>query len=222
MSISASMVKELREQTGVGMMECKKALTETGGDFSKAMDLLRKKGLATAAKRAGKQASQGVIFSYIHMDKIGVMLELNCETDFVAKTDDFKALAKDIAMHIAAANPSYINPSDVPDDVIAREKDIYRAQVVGKPANILDKIVEGKLDKFYSDTCLVKQIFVKDTEGKLTIQDIISEKIAKIGENILVRRFARYQLGETLQSETAASCGASASNSDVDSATGAE
>ncbi|MBF0608342.1 MAG: translation elongation factor Ts [Candidatus Magnetobacterium sp. LHC-1] len=213
MSISASMVKELREQTGVGMMECKKALTETDGDFNKAMDLLRKKGLASAAKRSGKKASQGVVFSYIHMDKIGVMLELNCETDFVAKTDDFKELAKDIAMHIAAANPSYINPSDVPEQVVEREKDIYRAQVVGKPANIVDKIVEGKLDKFYADTCLLKQIFVKDTEGKLTIQDIISGKIAKVGENILVRRFVRYQVGETLQDEAAAAgCG------DVDTA----
>ncbi|MBF0338688.1 MAG: translation elongation factor Ts [Nitrospirae bacterium] len=213
MSISASMVKELREQTGVGMMECKKALTETDGDFNKAMDLLRKKGLASAAKRSGKKASQGVIFSYIHMDKIGVMLELNCETDFVAKTDDFRELAKDIAMHIAAANPSYINPTEVPEQVVEREKDIYRAQVVGKPANIVDKIVEGKLDKFYADTCLVKQIFVKDTEGKLTIQDIISSKIAKVGENILVRRFVRYQVGETLQNEAAApGCG------DVDAA----
>ncbi|KJU82452.1 translation elongation factor Ts [Candidatus Magnetobacterium bavaricum] len=215
MSISASEVKELREQTGVGMMECKKALTETGGDFNKALDLLRKKGLASAAKRSGKTASQGVIFSYIHMDKIGVMLELNCETDFVAKTDDFKGLAKDIAMHIAAANPSYINPSDVPEATIAREKDIYKAQVLGKPANIVDKIVEGKLDKFYSDTCLVKQIFVKDPEGKLTIHDLISEKIAKIGENILVRRFARYQVGETIKSESEAGCGVDASAADA-------
>ncbi|MCG6550823.1 MAG: translation elongation factor Ts [Candidatus Magnetominusculus sp. LBB02] len=192
--ISANMVMELREKTGVGMMDCKKALTETGGDFEKALDYLRKKGLATAAKKSGRKASEGLICSYIHMDKIGVMLELNCETDFVAKTDEYKALAKDIAMHIAAANPDYVEPSEIPADVIEREKEIYKDQVKGKPANVVDKIIEGKLEKFYSEKCLLKQAFVKNPDQ--TINDVVVEKIAKLGENILVRRFVRYQLGE--------------------------
>ncbi|MEO5358640.1 MAG: translation elongation factor Ts [Nitrospirae bacterium YQR-1] len=200
MEISASLVKDLREKTGAGMMDCKKALTESGGDFEKALDVLRKKGLATAAKKSGRKASEGIIYSYIHMDKIGVMIELNCETDFVAKTDEYKELAKDIAMHIAAANPDYIDTAEVPAEVVEREKEIYKAQVLNKPANVVDKIVEGKLDKFYSDRCLLKQIFVKDTEQKKTINDLLVEKIAKLGENILIRRFARFQLGETLSS----------------------
>lgn len=190
------MVRDLREKTGAGMMDCKKALTETGGDFEKALDFLRKKGLATAAKKSGRKASEGLICSYIHMDKIGVMLELNCETDFVAKTDDYKILAKDIAMHIAAANPEYIEPSDIPANVIEREKEIYKDQVQNKPANVIEKILEGKLEKFYAEKCLLRQIFVKDTEQKMTIHDLIVEKIAKLGENIMVRRFVRYQLGE--------------------------
>lgn len=199
--ISASAVKDLREKTGAGMMECKKALSDSGGDFEKAIDLLRQKGLATAAKKAGRTASEGMIGSYIHMDKIGVMIEVNCETDFVARTDDFRELVKDIAMHIAASNPTYLVREDVPQNVLEREKDIYRAQVTNKPPQVMEKIVEGKLDKFYTDTCLLDQIFVKDPDQKKKIRDIITEKVAKLGENIVVRRFARFQLGETQPAE---------------------
>lgn len=199
--ISAGIVKELREKTSAGMMECKKALTESGGDFEKAIDLLRQKGLATAAKKAGRTASEGLISSYIHMDRIGVMIEVNCETDFVARTDDFKELVKDISMHIAAANPSYLSREDVPQDVIEREKEIYRAQITNKPPQVTEKILEGKLDKFFSETCLLDQIFVKDPDQKKKIKDIITEKVAKLGENIMVQRFVRYQLGEGRPSE---------------------
>jgi len=195
-TISAGRVKELREKTGAGMMECKKALTESNGDFEKAIDCLRQKGLATAAKKASRSASEGLVSSYIHMDKIGVLLEVNCETDFVAKTDDFKGLVKDIALHIAAANPSYLSHEDVPQDVIEREKDIYRAQVVNKPPQVVEKIVTGKLDKFFSDMCLLEQAFVKDPEQKLKVKELVTEKIAKLGENIVIRRFVRFQLGE--------------------------
>ena len=195
--ISAGTVKDLREKTGAGMMECKKALADSSGDFEKAIDLLRQKGLATAAKKAGRTASEGMIGSYIHMDKIGVMVEVNCETDFVARTDDFRELVKDIAMHIAASNPTYLSTEDVPRNVLEREKDIYRAQATNKPPQVTEKIIEGKLDKFYTDTCLIEQIFVKDPDQKKKIRDIISEKVAKLGENIVVRRFARFQLGET-------------------------
>ena len=195
-TISADSVKELREKTGAGMMECKKALTESNGDFEKAIDCLRQKGLATAAKKASRSASEGLVSSYIHMDKIGVLLEVNCETDFVAKTDDFKGLVKDVAMHIAAANPSYLSHEDVPQDIIEREKDIYKAQVANKPPQIVEKIVEGKLDKFFGDMCLLEQAFVKDPEQKLKIKELVTEKIAKLGENIVIRRFVRFQLGE--------------------------
>lgn len=195
-TIPADRVKELREKTGAGMMECKKALTESKGDFEKAIDCLRQKGLATAAKKASRSASEGLVSSYIHMDKIGVLLEVNCETDFVAKTDDFKGLVKDVALHIAAANPSYLSHEDVPQDVIEREKDIYKAQVANKPPQVVEKIVEGKLDKFFSDTCLLEQAFVKDPEQKLKIKELVTEKIAKLGENIVIRRFVRFQLGE--------------------------
>jgi elongation factor Ts len=198
-TISADAVRDLREKTGAGMMECKKALVESKGDFEKAIDLLRQRGLATAAKKAGRTASQGLIGSYIHMDKIGVMIEVNCETDFVARTDDFKELVKDLAMQIAAANPGYISREGVPQDVIEREKEIYRAQVTNKPPQVVEKIVEGKLEKFFSDTCLVDQIFVKDPDKK--VKDVITEKVSKVGENIVVRRFVRYQLGETQPSE---------------------
>ena len=195
-TISADRVKELREKTGAGMMECKKALTESKGDFEKAIDCLRQKGLATAAKKASRSASEGLVSSYIHMDKIGVLLEVNCETDFVAKTDDFKGLVKDIALHIAAANPSYLSHEDVPQDIIEREKDIYKAQVANKPPQVVEKIVEGKLDKFFGDMCLLEQAFVKDPEQKLKIKELVTEKIAKLGENIVIRRFVRFQLGE--------------------------
>jgi elongation factor Ts len=196
-AISAEAVRELREKTGAGMMECKKALVESAGDFEKAIDTLRQKGLATAAKKAGRSASEGMVGSYIHMDKIGVMVEVNCETDFVARTDDFREMVKDIAMHIAAANPAYLSREEVPQEVLDREKDIYRAQVTNKPPQVVDKIVEGKLEKFFSDTCLFDQIFVKDPDQKKKIRDLVTEKVAKLGENIIVRRFARFQLGET-------------------------
>lgn len=195
--ISAAMVKELREKTGVGMMQCKKALTDSGGDMERAVEILREKGLASAQKKAGRTASEGVIASYIHMDKLGVLIELNCETDFVAKTEDFRALAKDIAMHIAAANPPYLSREDVPEDVIEKEKNIYRSQVSGKPAHIVDKILEGKLEKFYEEVCLLEQVFVKDPEQKQKIRDLITGKVAKLGENIVLKRFARFQLGES-------------------------
>jgi elongation factor Ts len=200
-TISAEAVRDLREKTGAGMMECKKALVETTGDFEKAIDILRQKGLATAAKKAGRTASEGTVGCYIHMDKLGVMIEVNCETDFVARTDDFRQLVKDVAMHIAAANPTYLVREDIPESVIEREKLIYRAQVTGKPAQVVEKIVEGKLEKFYADTCLLDQIFVKDPDQKKKVKDIITEKVAKLGENIVVRRFVRYQLGETRPSE---------------------
>ena len=197
-TISAEMVKDLREKTGVGMMECKKALTESNGDFEKAIDLLRQKGLATASKKAGRTASEGLIESYIHMGKIGTMIEVNCETDFVARTDDFKQLVKDIAMHIAAATPVYLSREDVPQDVLEREKEIYKAQVANKPPQVVEKIIEGKLEKFYTDFCLLDQIFIKDTDQKMKIKDLITEKIAKLGENIMIKRYARFQLGEAL------------------------
>ncbi len=198
MSISAEIVRDLREKTGAGMMDCKKALTETNGDMEKAVDVLRQKGLASAAKKSGRSASEGLIGSYIHMDKIGVMVEINCETDFVARTDDFRALVKDIAMHIAAANPQYVGREDVPADIIEREKEIYRAQVTGKPAPVVEKILEGKLDRYFGDFCLLEQIFVKDPDGKKKIKELVTEKVAKLGENVVVRRFARFQLGEGL------------------------
>lgn len=195
-TISAEMVKELREKTGAGMMDCKKALTESNGNFEKAVDFLRQKGLATAAKKAMRTASEGLIGSYIHMDKIGVLVEVNCETDFVAKTYGFREVVKDISLHIAAANPTYLSRDDVPQDVLEREKEIYRAQVTNKPPQVVDKIVEGKLDKFFSETCLLEQIFIKDPDQKLKIKDLVAEKIARFGENIVIRRFVRFQLGE--------------------------
>ena len=196
--ITAEMVKELREKTGAGLMDCKRVLADSNGDIEKAIDMLRQKGLATAAKKAARTASEGLIGSYIHMDKLGVMVEINCETDFVARTEDFRNLVKDIAMHIAAANPAYASREDVPQEVVEREKEIYRAQVVNKPPQVIEKILEGKLEKFYADTCLLDQIFIKDPEGKQKIKDLITEKIAKLGENIVFRRFARFQLGEGL------------------------
>ncbi len=195
-TITADKVKDLREKTGAGMMDCKKALTETAGDFEKAIDGLRQKGLASAAKKASRTASEGLISSYIHMDKIGVLVEVNCETDFVAKTDDFKELVKDISLHIAASNPTYLSRENVPQEVIEREKDIYRAQVTNKPPQVVEKILEGKLEKFYSETCLLDQIFIKDPEQKLKINDLVTQKIAKLGENLVIRRFVRFQLGE--------------------------
>jgi elongation factor Ts len=190
------MVKELREKTGAGMMDCKEALTTSGGDFEKAIDFLRKKGMSAATKRSSKAAKDGVIASYIHMGgKIGVMVELNCETDFVAKTDDFRLLAKELTMHIAAANPRYLKSEDIPPDVLEREKEIYRSQALAekKPEKIWDKIIEGKLKKYYEDVCLVDQKFIKDTA--ITVATLVNNMIAKTGENIVIRRFMRYQLG---------------------------
>jgi elongation factor Ts len=198
MSITAGAIKELREQTGVGMMDCKKALTEANGDLEKALEVLRKKGLAMAAKKASRTASEGLITSYIHMGKIGVLVEVNCETDFVAKTEDFQEFVKDIAMHIAAANPAYVIREDVPSDVIEKEKAIYASQVNNKPPQVVEKILEGKIEKFYSESCLMDQIFVKDEDQKKKISDIVIEKVAKLGENILISRFVRFQLGEKI------------------------
>lgn len=195
--ISAEMVKELREKTGSGIMDCKKALKESEGDLEKALDFLRKKGLAAAAKRSARATSEGAIMSYIHMGgKIGVMVEVNCETDFVAKNDEFQAFARDIAMHIAAVNPAGLSPEDIPAAVIEREREIYRVRALeqGKPENILDKIVEGQVQKFYKDACLLSQPFVKNPQ--VTIEEYTKEVIGKMGENIRISRFVRYQLGE--------------------------
>jgi elongation factor Ts len=197
-TVSAAMVKQLREKTGAGIMDCKEALSECEGDIEKATDFLRKKGLATAAKRAGRAMSEGVIQSYIHMGgKLGVLVEVNCETDFVAKNEDFQEFAKNISMHIAATNPVGIKPEDVPEEVIEKEKEIYRAQVLemGKPENIVDKIVEGKMKKFYNESCLLNQAYVRDPD--ISIADLLNEMIAKIGENITIKRFVRFQIGES-------------------------
>lgn len=196
-TISAEMVKQLRDRSGAGIMDCKEALTECDGEMEKAADYLRKKGLATAKKRAGRATSEGVVQSYIHMGgKIGVLVEVNCETDFVAKTDEFKEFARNIAMHVAAASPYGVLPEDVPAELIEREKEIYRQQAVemGKPENMVDKIVEGKMNKFYKESCLMNQLYVKDTNS--TISDVLNDMIAKTGEKITIRRFARFQIGE--------------------------
>lgn len=196
MKITSQMVKELRDKTNAGMMDCKKALGETEGDMERAIDLLRQKGLAVAAKRADRATSEGVVECYIHAGgKLGVMVEVGCETDFVAKTDDFKTFARDIAMHIAAATPVAVSREEVPDAMIAREKEIYVNQALesGKPENIVEKMVSGKIDKFIAENCLLEQKFVKNPE--LSIQDLLNELVAKMGENIAVKRFARFQLG---------------------------
>jgi len=197
MVILAALVKELREKTNAGMMDCKKALEETKGDLEKAIDVLRTRGLAIAAKKASRATQEGVVASYIHgNNKIGVLVEVACESDFVAKNQDFQTLVKDLTLQIASANPRYVMCAEVPADIIEREKAIYQEQAAGKPANVLDKIVDGKLEKFFSEICLVDQPFVK--EDKKTIDDIVKEMIAKLGENILIRRFVRYQVGEEL------------------------
>jgi elongation factor Ts len=196
MAITAEQVKILREKTGAGMMECKAALTESGGDQDKAVDILRKKGLASAAKRAGRATSNGVVGSYIHMGgKVGVLVEVNCETDFVARTDDFQALVKEIALHIAAADPKFVRREDVPSTLLDKEKEIYRAQFAdaGKPANVVEKIVEGKLGSYYSQVVLVDQPSVRDPN--VTIAQMIAQASAKTGENISVSRFARFKVG---------------------------
>ncbi len=195
--ISAAMVKELREATGSGIMDCKRVLAEADGNMEKAIELLRKKGLAKAAKRAGRSTSEGIIYSYIHTGaKLGVLVEVNCESDFVAKTDDFVEFAKNIAMHIAAANPAGLTPEDVDKSVVEKEREIFRAQMLeeGKPENIIDKIVDGKVEKFYKEVCLLSQQYVKDPQK--TIEEFLKETIGKIGENIQIKRFARFQIGE--------------------------
>jgi elongation factor Ts len=197
-AITAAMVKQLREKTGSGMMDCKKALAENDGDMDKAIDFLRKKGLATAAKRAGRATTEGVVQPYVHTGgKLGVMVEINCETDFVAKSDDFQEFAKNVAMHIAATNPIGITPEDVPAETLAREKAIYvdQAKQTGKPDNVIEKIVEGKMNKFLKENCLMQQAYVRDPD--ITIADLLNELIAKIGENISVKRFVRFQIGES-------------------------
>ena len=201
MAITAQMVKELRDKTNAGMMDCKKALGENDGDMEKAADWLRQKGLAVAAKRAGREASEGQIASYIHAGgKLGVMVEVNCETDFTGKTDEFVNFARDVAMHITATNPICISPEEMPAEVLERERNIYIAQAKeqGKPEKIMDKIVEGKLKKFFAEACLLQQPFVKDTDK--TIEDLLNELRAKTGENVMIRRFARFQLGGDSQS----------------------
>ena len=195
--INALMVKELRERTGSGMMDCKNTLVETEGDVEKAIDLLRKKGLAKAAKRSGRKTSEGVVYSYIHAgSKLGVLLEVNCESDFVAKTDGFIEFAKNVAMHIAASNPLGLSEEDISSDLIEKEREVYKALAIkdGKPENIIDKIVEGKVQKYYKDVCLLSQQYIKDP--KKTITDLLNESIAVIGENIQIRRFTRFQIGE--------------------------
>jgi elongation factor Ts len=198
--VNANMVKELREKTGAGMMDCKRALAEAGGDFAKAEEVLRKKGLAAAAKKSSRAATEGAVASYIHMGgKIGVLLEVNCETDFVARTDGFQSLVKDLAMHVAAANPLWVRREDVPPEVVQKELEIAKAQMRDqkKPEAILEKIATGKLEKYYEQTCLLDQPFVKDDKKK--ISEVITDAVAKIGENIQVRRFARFVLGEGLE-----------------------
>jgi len=195
--ITAAMVKELRERTSAGMMDCKKALQECNGDMDKAVDLLRQKGLAIAAKRAGRTTSEGVVQCYIHAgNRLGVMVEVNCETDFVAKTDQFVKFARDLAMHIAATNPVCIKREDAPEELIEKEKAIYRQQAIesGKPEHILEKIVKGRIEKFFKEVCLLEQAYVKDPD--VTIQDLLNELVAKMGENISIRRFVRFQVGE--------------------------
>lgn len=200
MDTSAQKVKELREKTGAGIMDCKRALSETNGDMEKAIESLRQKGLAAAQKRAGKAASEGAVYSYIHAGgKVGVLLEVNCETDFVAKTEGFISLVKDIAMHIAALNPLYVRRQDVPEDVMLREKRIYEAQAKasGKPENVVAKMAEGKLEKYLKEVCLLEQPFIKNPDT--TVERLLVETIAKLGENISVRRFVRYRVGEGLE-----------------------
>jgi elongation factor Ts len=196
--VSPTLVKQLREKTNAGMMDCKKALVEAGGDLEKAEDILRKKGIASASKKASRSVKEGVVASYIHLQgKVGVLVEVNCETDFVAKNEIFREFVKDLTLHIAAAHPVYVVRDEVPEAVIEREREIYREQVKDKPANVVDKIVDGKLDKFYGSVCLVDQAFIKDPDK--TIKDLVASKIAELGENIVIRRFARFAVGEELE-----------------------
>ncbi|NMA87190.1 MAG: translation elongation factor Ts [Tissierellia bacterium] len=199
MSVSAAQVKELREKTGAGMLDCRNALVEVNGDVDKAIDLLREKGLSQAAKKSSRIAAEGLVDSYIHGGRIGVLIEVNTETDFVAKNDEFKEFVRDLAMQVAAANPKYISIEDVPQEEVSKEKEILVHQVVneGKPEHVAEKIVEGRLGKFYEQICLLEQPFIKDTNIK--VKDLLNDKISKIGENIVIRRFERYEVGEGLE-----------------------
>src|SRR5258708_35698343 len=200
--VNPALVKQLREKTNAGMMDCKNALVETDGDLEKAEDLLRKKGIASASKKASRSAKEGIVASYIHLQgKVGVLVEVNCETDFVAKNEKFREFVKDITLHIAAAHPLYVNREEVPAQLIESERAIYEAQVRGKPANVISKIVAGKFDKFYSTVCLMEQGFIKNPDQ--TVNELVASKIAALGENILIRRFTRYSVGEPLEVETA-------------------
>nr|WP_330390944.1 translation elongation factor Ts [Tindallia magadiensis] len=196
MSITATMVKELREKTSAGMMDCKKALTETNGNMEKAVEFLREKGLAAVAKKAGRVAAEGIVEAYIHGGRIGVLVEVNSETDFVAKNEEFRMFVKDVAMQIAASNPQYVNKEEVPKEKIEAEKDILRKQALneGKPEKIIDKMVEGRIEKYYKEVCLLEQDFVKDPDK--TVGELLTEKVAKIGENLNIRRFSRFEVGE--------------------------
>ena len=207
MEISIELVKDLRQRTGAGVIDCKTALQEAKGDVDAAIEYLRRKGLATAAKKAGRIATDGLVSSYIHTGgKMGVLVEINCETDFVAKTEDFQNFVKNIAMHIAATNPQYIRREEIPAEVLEREKRIYQSQAVdsGKPEKVIDKIAQGKMERFYSEVCLLEQTYFKDSD--LTVKEVIDAMIGKVGENISIRRFARFQLGEGLHSRTQPAC----------------
>ena len=197
--VNPALVKQLREKTSAGMMDCKRALVESGGDLTKAEDILRKKGIASASKKASRSTKEGVVASYIHLQgKVGVLVEINCETDFVAKNESFRDFVKDMTLHIAAAHPLFVGRDEVPDGTIEREREIYRAQVKGKPANVTDKIVDGKLEKFFGSVCLLDQAFIKNPDQ--TVKELVASKIAELGENIVIRRFTRYVVGEELAS----------------------
>ncbi len=207
MEISIELVKDLRQRTGAGVIDCKTALQEAKGDVDGAIEYLRRKGLATAAKKAGRIATDGLVTSYIHAGgKMGVLVEINCETDFVAKTEDFQTFVKNMAMHIAATNPQYIRREEIPEEVLEREKRIYHSQALdsGKPEKVIDKIVQGKMERFYSEVCLLEQTYVKDSD--LTVKEVLDAMIGKVGENINIRRFARFQLGEGLHSKSQPAC----------------
>ncbi len=203
--ISSQLVKTLRDKTNAGMMDCKRALTEAGGDLEKAETVLRKKGITKAEGKGGRAAKEGVVAAYIHLQgKVGVLVEVNCETDFVARNEGFREFVKDITLHIAASSPTYVTREEVPAAMLEKERDIARSQVVGKPANVVEKIVEGKIDKFFSTICLLDQVFIKSTDNQL-VKDLVKSKISALGENIVIRRFTRYMVGEQVASEQAPS-----------------
>ncbi len=208
MHIDAKVVKSLREKTGAGMMDCKKALQEAEGNEEKAVDLLREKGLSAAARRSGRAANQGIVDSYIHLGgKIGVLVEVNCETDFVARNEEFRSFVRNICLQVAATSPAYLGRDDVPESVLEKERQIIKTQALndGKPEKVIDKIIEGRLDKYYSDNCLLEQAFVKDEE--ITIKELLTDLIAKIGENIIIRRYSRFEIGENLDADSTGCCG---------------